>query len=873
MYLVIAEKPELGQAIAAAIPGPSREDKAAQLIKKTFNGEPITIAWSFGHLLTLYDPEDYDSRYEKWAIEDLPFFFPGWKHKLNGHHADGTIIEKLPDKQKKWFSLCARRTKQLGELLKETEKAHGTVIHAGDIDDEGQLLIDELLRYFNYQGRTQRLKTNDTSAEALWQELNSMEDNSKFVANGLAAFGRQLADKLFGYNLSRYYTIINGTKLNVGRVKMPTLGLVVQRDAAIANHQKTFYYGATITLQVEDRTVEARYIPAKDDINLVDGKILDKTYMEGIVKQLQGKTLSCTITVSEKKEVPPLPFNLTKLYNYCSNKWQIPPSKVLAITQKLRDDYNAITYNRTNCQYLSMKMHKEAPAAIAAATANLGMDASPFDASVVSRCFDDANVTEHTAMVPTRTKFDVSQLSQQERNVYEIIALYYLAQFMPPATKEITKLVAPGPNGGTIEASSTKILDPGYRALLGSTDLTVSDEEEIDEEKSEEKNTSLCGLSPGKYTANANNAKLVESVTKPPSPYTQASLISDMTSIAKYVSNPLVKKLLLEKDKGKKDEKGSIGTPATRDSIVSELLGPCGYLTTIKKGRKEYVVSTDKGREFYNILPDSVRKVDVSAKWWAEQQQIRAGEISPEDMARDVLKTVNAIIASRKGVMANAETYSQGVLNMTPICKCPKCKADMFDDGKTFKCFTQNCGFHIWKDDRFFKSIGKTLTPKAAEIMTRTGRLVVRNCKSAKTGNTFDAVVICDFSESTPKYSFASDDMLDPVGSCPWCKNKVVEKNKGFYCTGDNCKFVIWKTSGYLNVAKKTLSATDAKNILETGKTLLKNCKKKDGTGTYSAYYIMDWTQTPPKIDIEPVRENNGKRNARGNASNPFPFK
>lgn len=844
MQLIIAEKPDLGKAIAEAIPAKKEYDRGEQLIHTTLHGKPTTIAWCFGHLLELWDPEDYDESYKKWTMEALPFYFEGWKHKVKKDTKGGGGVEK--------------RVKQIGDLLRQAD----TVIHAGDIDDEGQLLIDELLQFHNYRGKVLRLNTNDVSPAAMSKALNSMTSNEAHVADGVSAFGRQLSDKVFGYNLTRYFTLVNGngTTLPVGRVKMPTLGLVVRRDRIIEGHSKTVYYTLGVELDIDGKIVPAKYAPAQDNPRLQDGKILDKAYINSLATKIKGKAYSdITIAKQTKQQSPPLPFNQTALYTFCANKWNLQPGKVRVITQNLREKHHAITYNRSDCQYLGEETFVEAPKTLPLVCANMGLETSSFDTSIHSRCFNDANLTAHTAIIPTMTKQDLSTFTLDERKVYDIIARYYLIQFMPPATKEVTKLSVPSEDGGNIVSTSTEIKKPGYLTLL--KDFGEAQDEEGAETSDEEKSSVLSSFTDGRYAGKAVNTSAQEQETKPPARYTQATLVKDMTCIAKYVENERVRKLLQEKDKDKKGENGSIGTPATRDIIITELI-KAGYLREDTKGKKSYLISTELGREFYDILPDSVRKVDVSAKWWYEQEKIKSGDMTPEDMAKDVLRTVDSIIKSGAGKMDNSDKYSKGMVGGDSLGKCPKCGGDVFETAKGYRCVADGCKFSIYKDDRFFASLGKTLPPKAVSIILKTGRISVKNCKSSR-GKTFDAVILCDFSEDRPNYSFAGAGDLEEVGKCPKCGGKVVERGKGFSCSAEGCKFMLWKTNKFLDSMGKKLTAPAVKELLSKGRVGLKGCKSLKGT-KYDCILIADFSGEYVNFTREFPNDRSGASRSKG---------
>lgn len=857
MMLIIAEKPDLGKAIAAGISGHQEYDKENSLIRATWEGEETIIVWCFGHLLTLWEPEDYDEKYKAWSMDTLPFYFENWKHKVK------------PDaKDIKGGRSIAQRVKQIACLLKKAS----TVVNAGDIDEEGQLLVDELLDYCGWHGRTLRLDTNDPSEVAMRRALKSMTPNEKHRADGVSAFGRQLCDKTFGYNLTRYFSLINGGKktLPTGRVKMPTLGLVVQRDRLIEGHKKTLYYTLACLVAVAGNDIPCRYVPAADNAHLIDGKILDKNYISDVERRIKGAHLSpVTITKEQKKEAPPLPFNQTKLYDYCSKAWDLQPTDVAKITQALREKHKAITYNRSDCQYLGEATFGEAPTTLPLVCQNLGIEVGQFDTSIKSRCFNDANLTAHTAIIPTQTKQDLSTFTANERKVYEAIAKYYLVQFMPPAIKEVTKLTAPAVDNGTIQSVSTKILSPGYLTFLKGISEVSEDSEK---NEGDDTTTVLSGLDAGSYDGSITKTAIKEQETKPPARYTQASLVEDMSSIAKYVENKEVKKLLLSKDKDKKGENGSIGTSATRHIIIEELI-KAGYLKEERKGKKTCLISTPLGREFYDVLPDSVRKVDVSAKWWYEQEQIKAGELTPDAMAKDVLRTVSKIISSGCGRMENAETYSAGAIGGEPIGKCPKCGGNVVETAKGYKCVSSECKFYISKGDKFFTSVlGKSLPAKAVSIMLSSGRIKVKNCKS-KEGKLYDALILCDFSGDFPAYKFADDSQLESIGKCPKCGGNVVERNKGFFCTNPDCHFALWKEDAFLKSFGKKYTAGMVKNVLSKGRTPLKGCKSKKNPGkTFDATLCVQFDENgKPKYQLAFDAKNNGKKSTSGGSGRAKP--
>ncbi|MBR0130432.1 MAG: DNA topoisomerase III, partial [Firmicutes bacterium] len=398
-------------------------------------------------------------------------------------------------------------------------------------------------------------------------------------------------------------------------------------------------------------------------------KITDKDYAAELAEIAKGKHFE-KVAVSKKTvtEQPPLPFNLVKLQTYCSNKFGYDPTKTLEITQRLRDEHNAITYNRSDCQYLSEEQYKESPATIRRIMENLSEDPAgrvfarlPIDPKLHSKAFDDKNITAHTAIIPQNRKVDPQKLSEEERNVYLAIIKYFMAQFLPPAQKERTLLEAAFEDG-LLKAASTKIEAPGFLQLIRPE--KGSDDEEDENE--------LSSIPAGTYEADCVNAFFEEKETKAPPRYTKASLNEDMTRIAKYVTDPEAKRLLLAKDKDKKGENGSIGTSATRSGII-DTLEERGYIET----RGKQIQSTVLGRELFRVLPEELKKPDMTGLWWAVQEEIKEGEVPWTALTDNVLEMIKRVI---KGSYPKVDAYHvpesmrRGRLLLGP---CPRCGRDV----------------------------------------------------------------------------------------------------------------------------------------------------------------------------------------------------
>ena len=706
MRLFIAEKKVLGEAIAEALDG--KVTIKDSVIYKGNNA----VVWCSGHLLTLREPESYNEKYKVWNMADLPIYFDAWENAIPAENR--------------------ARVKQIGELIKQSEE----VVNCGDTDEEGQLLVDEILRWFHYTGPCKRLDTANTTVDALKKALNHMKDNKECEANGWSAYAREVADITFGINFTRYFSKVYNAKLPVGRVMTPTLGLVVNRDKAIEGHKKVYYYILNVKSQINGVEICLKYYPDKELSELENGKFLADTFLKELVSAIKGKHDTYTVKKENISEAAPLPFNLTELNNYCGKKWGYNPDKVMKITQALRDNFSAITYNRSDCQYLSTEHHKEAPETVNAICHNMQLPSDKFDCSLVSRCFTDSNITAHFAIIPTNQKFDISKLSEEQLNVYKAISKYYLIQFLPICKKERTVVSAPvfleGKFVGKIEASAIKILKPGFRVLLR------------DDETDKDQDINVTKLPVGECEGLISDTEILKKETKPPQRYTQTSLFDDMTRISKYVDDAEIKKLLLEKDKEKKGENGSIGTSATRAEIIKKLIA-VGYLEEIKDKKKMILISTAKGRKFYDLLPDEIKKADTTAKWWVVQEDIKSGQAGYQNLTEGVVELIKEVMRTFKANEGDAAEFS---FKAATLCKCPACSGNILK-GKYGPYCSEKCGF------RMVYAFGKKLTEKQFISLCSGKKTKITGIKKKDGSDTFDAYAIPDGIED---YQYKTDD-------------------------------------------------------------------------------------------------------------------
>lgn len=674
--LIIAEKPELGRAIAAAIDGPNKE------IRGVIQKQNVVITWAYGHLLRLCEPEEYNPKYKKWKKEDLPIYFENWK--------------LVPDNRKK------ERVEQILSLMKQCDQ----IIHAGDPDDEGQFLIDELLLYAQNTKPVKRVYINDNTAANIKKAFHELTDNDEtLLAIGRSAYARAVADYIVGINYSRLFSLLLKRKgMSVGRVQSPTLGLIVSRDEAIDQHRKQTYYEFQVAGDIDDPKVHMNLTLKPNNALLEDTKhILHQDILEEVKKDIEQDNKR-EVKVEEKymDKRPPLPFNLAKLQAHMNTKFGFDLSKTDQITQTLRDKYQAITYNRSDSQYLKEEHYHEANKVLPHVMAKL-KETYPVDYTIHSDCFNDKFVTAHHAIIPTLSNFNLHVLSPDEKRVYEEITRYYIMQFLSPIKKRQLS-ASIHTRFGDLKATSTFALDDGYKAHFQNKEEGESNEDSM-----------KFDIPKGTYSITLSNGTIIEKVTNPPKRYTQATLIKDMTSISKYVKDKEIKEILKKKDKDKKGENGSIGTSATRSQIV-EILIKRQYVEM--KGKN--IISTQLGKEFYHILPDEIKKPDLTAKWWVVQEDIKEGKA-------DVKTLVDSVLAVFRSHLT--KDYSHVLISgdvpiddsREEIGKCLVCGNKVVENSKGYGCvnYHNGCKFAIWKDERFFQSIHKDVSPAMAQKLLK----------------------------------------------------------------------------------------------------------------------------------------------------------
>lgn len=688
MKLFIAEKPDLAKAIVNGIGGHFEKKDGY------FESTNDIVTWCYGHLLELKKPEEFDPIYKTWTMESLPLrLYP---------------VQLQPKEASK------KQTKIVLDLIKNADE----IVHAGDPDDEGQLLVDELLIYANNKKPVKRLLINDLEHNAVKESLKNMRPNSDFQGLYKKALARSVADAIYGMSLTRACTIKanqKGSVFSVGRVQTPVLGLIIKRYLESKSHQKSFYY--VLKAKFGDNEFDASYL-IKDDAPTDDKKrIINKDYLKEIQTKIIGKYGSITNINRESKEtIAPLPYNLAKLQQDMSKKYGYTATKTLEITQELREKYQAITYNRSDCSYLSSEQFEKSPRILKNIIVYFGKNLS-FNENQKTRAFDDSKITAHTAIIPTEKTVNMDSFNEEQKNVYRAICERFLIQFLPTKKYNVITVTVSIENE-TFILKSQNITDNGFTTLL--TDV----KEENEENEENEALSNFFELE--KMTKNdsliCSTANIEANETKPKPLFTEASLLSAMVRVADFVEDPKIRELLKAKDKDKKDEHGGIGTPATRHTFT-EILKKRGFIELNGKN----LVPTKVGIDYYNSLPKKILLPDLTALMFEQQERIEKNELSVDDFINNIYLDIEAILNEIK--MNNFEIENTNALDY----KCPFCDGDLDSLPKSIKCM-KGCGLIVWRE-----IAGKRLTDnQMRDLITKRCTSEIKGFKS-RAGSNFDA--------------------------------------------------------------------------------------------------------------------------------------
>ncbi|QOY73587.1 DNA topoisomerase III [Pseudomonas sp. OST1909] len=587
MRLYLCEKPSQAKDIAAVL-GATRRGDGCWL------GNGVTVTWCIGHLLETAPPDAYDAKYKRWVLADLPI---------------------VPDK---WKMLVKPKTASQYKAVKRLLGEAQELVIATDADREGEMIARELVEHCRYRGPIQRLWLSALDEASIRKALAALKPGAETFSLYHSALGRSRADWLIGMNMSRLFTLLGRQSgyqgvLPVGRVQTPTLRLVVDRDRSIADFVPVAYWAIDVDLRHESMTFTAQWRTNEDACD-DQGRCLNPQLARDAADAMGNANAARLVKLRTERmrEVAPLPFDLGTLQEICSKKLGLGAQETLDIAQSLYETHKVITYPRSDCGYLPLSQHSEAPkilSALGRADAAVNELMPHIDPQRRSRAWNDAKVSAHHGIIPTGAGKDLSQLTGKHRAVYTLIRARYLAQFLPNHEYDRTQADFDCA-GQALRAVGKVIIEAGWKRALPEALAPAKGREAPAPQ-------ALPTLVQGQDYAVAK-VNLKDLWTQPPKPFTEGDLIKAMKNVAKLVQDPLLKQKL-------KDTTG-IGTEATRAGIIQGLLDR-GYL--VKNGKA--LSATPAAFSLIDAVPRAIADPGTTAIWEQALDMVQSGEMSLEE--------------------------------------------------------------------------------------------------------------------------------------------------------------------------------------------------------------------------------------------------
>jgi DNA topoisomerase-3 len=712
--VIIAEKPSVAKNIADAFGIKKRNDGY-------YEGDEYIITWAFGHLLQLYDAKDYDENMRSWRMEKFPFIPEKFEYKIKSDSVNRLAVDKGAEKQLNTIKYLIDRNDVDG------------IISATDFDREGQVIGDEMFLYFNEKKPIFRILLNEWTAEEVKKGMEKLKSNRDMQSLQDAGIGRQWADWIIGINLTSVATLRYNPNskniLNIGRVLLPTLKIIYDRDKEIETFEASTYYKLIATFKTKSNDeFEGTYY--ENDSEKFDDKDIPQKIMERL-KEKNAEIIEKQ--VEKKKDYAPLLFNLSNLQGYVTSKYKGWTSdKVLKVAQALYEK-KFITYPRTGSVALEESLKDRTKKVLDVIKKGLEYE-NQIKFTTNKRIFDNSKVESHSAIVPTYMK--PTGINNDEQIVYNAIKNRFIMQFLPIAEYEETKLVS-------------KVNDNEVKGTFISRGKVQTVEGWRIVEKIESKDTVLPMVSE-KEIVDIVDTKVNAVTKKPPKLHTEKTLLRVMETCGKSFK---------DEDEEDTDEMMasilsgfSIGTPATRAETIKKLKD-AGYI----KAKGKSLTCTELGKTLVEIFPaKELMDLEYTGKLEKTLSDIEKGKFKKDDFINIIKEfTINAVDSIKKDTSMLKNFKADIPEGSEIIGMCPICKNPIIESEKAFGCsnWKNGCNFTIWKNDKFIESLGKKVTRQMVEILLKNGKVGFRNIKSKK-GTTYSAYFKYVRDEKTAYYKW-----------------------------------------------------------------------------------------------------------------------
>ena len=640
-------------------------------------GSGYIVSWCIGHLVELAPPSTYDEKYVKWNVADLPILPQRWQYLVS-----------------------ASTKKQFGILKKLMHRADvESIICATDAGREGELIFRLVYEQAGCKKPVSRLWLSSMEDNAIRESFANLKPSTEYDALYQAALCRERADWMVGINCSRLFSCLYGRSLAVGRVMTPTLAMAVQREAAIAAFTPEKFY--TVSLAFEgDGTASSKRFSQKEDAETLLANC--RKEVSTVVQKVERK---------EKNEKPPQLYDLTTLQRDANRLLGFTAQQTLNYAQSLYEK-KLITYPRTDSRFLTEDMAASLPGLVSAVAGAFSVgEAVPVHAEQV---INNSKVSDHHALLPTASmvQADFSALPAGELSVLRLIAARLLCAMGEPhrcAETVLTTICA----GEEFTAKGKVVLDEGWKGIERKMLDDLLDKKKEPAALPDVQEQSECGIS---------GAELKEGQTSPPKHFTEDTLLHSMET-ASADSMP------------EDAERQGIGTPATRAAIIEKLVAK-GFLERKGDKKTKVLLPTDKGKALITVMPEEIQSADMTADWETKLLRVERGEMEPETFMTEINDMISSLVNTTEAVKGASALMKNKVIGV-----CPNCGKSVVEREKGWFCENRECRFVLWKDNAFFKRLGKRLDSHVADKLLRDGRVRLKDCKSAK-GKTYNATVL-----------------------------------------------------------------------------------------------------------------------------------
>jgi len=761
--LIIAEKPDMGRNIAAAI------ERKAKNMRSYIEGEQYIITWAIGHLVSLAEPDAYDDRYKKWNISHLPI---------------------IPEK----FKLIAnKRTADQLKMIKELAARCDRIVNACDAGREGQYIFSLIQRYLKLTQPVERLWISDLTAETIVKGFNELKPEQEYVNLTKAASARSEADWLIGMNGTRAFTTKHNELLSVGRVQTPVLALIYDREAEIAAFQSQTYY-----------MIEASFKQGKSSYKGIwqGDKLTDAEKANAIAEEVKGKSgVIEQYDAKDSKEYPHRLYDLTLLQREANSKLNFSAKKTLDIAQSLYEKHKVITYPRTNSNYVNEQnineMHKALQALQGTSYGQWvqGANRSFVHAGNKSIC-NPAKVEDHHAILPTAKR--ATSLSADEQKLYDLIVKRFLSQYYPPATY-IQHQVLTKVEQHLFKTNIKQLLDLGWKVIYGDQEETNNKRKRKGNEEEEEVVVQSDSFElDAKSGVQCTSAKAKEKATQPPKSYTEGTLLKAMESAGKQIEDDDMREAM--KDCG-------LGTPATRAATI-ERLKQVGYI--VMKGKS--ITIANKGKTAIELIRGAgvelLTSPEMTGMWEKRLNEIARGKASSDQFMENVKKFASMIVD--KVMQQQAVAKDHFAQPDKPAAK----KSTRGKSGSTSKSTTGSKSEGAAKSRTRASATASKSTGASKAGATSSSVAVSHEIASVSQSNGQS------MNRAAPQGNSSSvaTKALQTVGVCPRanCGGQIIVGKKGYGCSHfrEGCDFVIWREAYGIS-----LSPQHIQSLLRSGST------------------------------------------------------